>query len=307
MPDDWMTIAPIGHVWRPENAGDLPAAFESSVKLDWLPVWVKDEQFLNMLSWTVRDEIDSEGRYCLLAEYQASVDGEVDPTSPFPSITHKQGVAAEKLRHVNIALWLAAPTALGFRAIIDASRPKGQDWSCRGVTSCPGVEPLGDYRLAQHDSAALSRAKSLYPALRDLSRDNSVWRAVRTLWSALTSPSLETRYILIWIGLESLFGPSSGQEVSFRIAQRISLFLRDDRVDRAECFKAVRSAYTMRSKVVHGRALKKISPEKAEDQAINSEAYLREAITKLLEEPSLLVEFTDEKCRDAYLDGLALG
>jgi hypothetical protein len=137
-------------------------------------------------------------------------------------------------------------------------------------------------------------------------RDGSAWRATRTLWSALISGSPETRYILLWTALESLFGPASGQELSFRIAQRIALFLEQSVEPRKAVFQTVRSAYNLRSQVVHGRPIKKIGPEKADEHTLKTETVLRSSLTAILESPELVARFSDEKQRDAYLDVLAL-
>jgi hypothetical protein len=47
--------------------------------------------------------------------------------------------------------------------------------------------------------------------------------ASRLLWKALTEPTWEMRLLFLWVGLEALYGPNSGQETTHQIAERIQL------------------------------------------------------------------------------------
>lgn len=301
---DWISFAPISSIWRPVNGADLPIQFEADFVLDWTPVYLHRDEFLELLAWSDRDEIGSEGRYSLLVKYQASSDGEVDPSTPFESIRHKQGVAAEKIRLANLALWISEPTSIGFPAVIDVEQ-SGTNWTLRGATIRQRVTPLESYRLSNQSTASLIQAVELYIRIRDMPRDTSAWRAVRLLWSILTSPTPEQRYILLWTALEALFGPEGGQELSFRIAQRMAFFLATEPHARSECFSKAKAAYGLRSKVVHGRSLRKVSPEESDELTLESEEMLRRSLLKILDSPQILDEFSNEKRRDRYFDGLA--
>jgi len=62
----------------------------------------------------------------------------------------------------------------------------------------------------------------------------------------------EDRLIDFMIAAEALFLNDNRQELSFRLATRAAMFLADAKTDRVEIFKAMRAAYDLRSRLVHG-------------------------------------------------------
>jgi hypothetical protein len=106
--------------------------------------------------------------------------------------------------------------------------------------------------------------------------------------------------------LEALFGPEGPSETTYRLAQRIALFLGETREDKRRLFDEAKQAYSWRSKIVHGRRLSKLIPEKSEKLSVVAEDLIRAAFVKIVNAPELLRQF-DSTNRDEFLDGLSFG
>jgi hypothetical protein len=109
------------------------------------------------------------------------------------------------------------------------------------------------------------------------------------------------RYALFWIALEALFGPEDAREMTFRLSQRIALFLAPDRAAARELFNDVKEAYGYRSKIVHGRWRR--DPDGLARMA-EVEAWARQCLIRVLRNAPARASFSDRKQREAYLDGL---
>ena len=69
----------------------------------------------------------------------------------------------------------------------------------------------------------------------------------------MTMYSADRRYPFFWIGLESLFRSNDTNEVSYKLCQRIALFLADNPQDARALFQKAKTCYNTRSKIIHGR------------------------------------------------------
>jgi len=123
------------------------------------------------------------------------------------------------------------------------------------------------------------------------------------LGKMLTSKDWDIRYILIWVALETLFGPEDGREITYRISQRISFFLSNDVEEAKIKFDIAKMNYSWRSKVIHGLKIDKLSKEKSTDILKTSEKLLRASLLKLYDNFDLHSNF-NKKSRDKYLDHL---
>ena len=136
----------------------------------------------------------------------------------------------------------------------------------------------------------------------NLKRDNSLWLANKTLFEALTSNSWETRFLLFWIVLETLFGASS--EVTYRISHRIGFFLSSDRGEAKKICAKVKNCYSWRSKIVHGMR-GKLKESESEEVLYNTERFARDALLKILRNNYLSKVFSGgENQRGKFLDSL---
>ena len=79
-------------------------------------------------------------------------------------------------------------------------------------------------------------------------------RAMRFVEAARHAPDLSFKIAHYCSALETLFTTES-TEVAHKLAERVSFFLGRDSSDRIEIFRAVKAAYNVRSKLVHGGVL----------------------------------------------------
>src|SRR5262249_24425299 len=143
---------------------------------------------------------------------------------------------SEKIRvrisFANLALWMAHPCCIGFQVIGHASRETENDaWIPKHVVSNLSLlkphQQDWEGSLSEQD---IQVAQELTKALTQLARDsNPVWIAARLLWQALTESTWEVRYVLLWVALEALFGPSDPHETTYRLSQQIAFFLANNK------------------------------------------------------------------------------
>ncbi len=148
------------------------------------------------------------------------------------------------------------------------------------------------------------QAGELLGTLLFLGRNGNLWTAIRWLILGLTEQLWDTRYLLQWIALEALFGPDSAQETTYRLSQRIGLFIAGDTEKGKSIFENAKKAYSWRSKIVHGRRLTKLTAEQSAELSLTTESIIRDGIIKILKDPANIKLF-DSKQRDEFLDGLA--
>ena len=106
---------------------------------------------------------------------------------------------------------------------------------------------------------------------------------------------------LLWIALEALFGPEDAREITFRLSQRVALFLAEDRAEAKQLFTMVKKAYSFRSKIVHGRW--KEEPDSLVRMA-EVENLVRRSFGRILSDEAVRDTFVGNG-REAYLDDLA--
>ena len=109
------------------------------------------------------------------------------------------------------------------------------------------------------------------------------------------------RAIVFWVALEALFGPEDGREITFRLSQRLALFLGRSTHDARELFATAKRGYGFRSKLVHGQW--KQDPSSLTRMA-EVEAMVRNSVVRILQEPKLVTLFSGKE-REQYLDELA--
>ncbi|MBX3308523.1 MAG: hypothetical protein KF751_20950, partial [Nitrospira sp.] len=87
--------------------------------------------------------------------------------------------------------------------------------------------------------------------------------AAGATFRALLEQAWPLRFLLHWLAMESLFGPEDGREITFRLSQRVALFLESDKEKAQKLFSEVKNSYSWRSKVVHGLRLSKLKEDES--------------------------------------------
>lgn len=297
----WCTIAPINYS-DPFRNLSVPFQFDRGVTIREVPAWLMTDSFSNHLNSTHRLLLLNSVRYAFYTEYEADALGTPDPGWHGKIVRSIQDVHHEAIVLANLALWLAKPNALGFAAVfhVDGLSEKPNFRSFQEVRS---LEPHLRYEKSYLQLENQTKARELHAALLNLNRAGSVWRSIFSLWQALKEPDWATRYLLLWICLESLFGPEDARELSFRLSQRIGFFLTSDRVEASSVCETARTGYNWRSKVVHGLHLSKLDPEDSIEISMAAEVLVNRSLNKILLDSTLPGLF-DSRKREDYLDRL---
>jgi hypothetical protein len=274
------------------------------IRLEPIPSWVKEDDALKPLARAERKRI-RKAELAFATEYEAQALGSPDPewTGNIPRAI--QSAVDEKFVLAAVALWLVKPCRLSCGPVLHFGR-KGDPGSLRTAGSLNPVLIREDENGNVPTADDLDQTGRCLEAILSLRRDTATWIAVRWLVRALTESTWEARYLWQWIVLEALFGPEGPSETTYRLAQRIALFLGETREDKRRLFDEAKQAYSWRSKIVHGRRLSKLIPEKSEKLSVVAEDLIRAAFVKIVNAPELLRQF-DSTNRDEFLDGLSFG
>lgn len=275
-----------------------PIKFVSDVTVTFglTPDWVRSEKLLSCLSLNHKTNV-SISKFCFSVEYDQNSFGE--PPSEWEG--SKDDWIGTHVRHrivlANTALWLARPSPIGFEVTLTL-KAVGQG-SAAGIRLLPRHSYEKDELTAQD----FKNATTLYPKLVALPNRGTLWTGIQLLWKFLHENFWEARFLLSWIVIETLYGPQSPQELSYRLAQRIAFFLGADAEDAKKLFDIAKTGYAWRSKVVHGLRLNKLDGPKSEELAIQAEDLIRRTLLRILGDQNLIDTF-DSKQREAYLESL---
>jgi hypothetical protein len=268
----------------------LPIQLAGGVRIERVPEWAKHEDATRLESWSTRNHIE-ECDAAFVTEFEA------------PALDSGAQKAAETIFLAGLAMWLAQPTGWS-PAHITHFGDKGHSDSVRQTGDCSILRVSENHSYDVPTQEAFKLAAELHGVILALPRDGTVWASLRYLTIAIPEHLWEPRYAMMWVALESLFGPEDGREITYRMSQRAGLFLGRDTKERAEIFRIARAGYGMRSKVVHGGRLASLTPEKSGEFMLQAESLARSALVKLLKDRELCVVF-DSGGREQYLDELA--
>lgn len=94
--------------------------------------------------------------------------------------------------------------------------------------------------------------------------------------------------------LESLFSTDNA-ELSHKLSERVSIFLKDFGYDPLEVFDDIKGFYGIRSKVTHGDSLKSSKVDNLPNESSKFDSYLRKIMNEILESDELMKIFDGDK------------
>lgn len=109
---------------------------------------------------------------------------------------------------------------------------------------------------------------------------NRVERAFYFLQSARNQSDMGIKVSDYCTTLEALFSTSSS-ELAHQLAERIALFLGQNTPAKSKIYGDIKTAYKIRSKIVHGDALKKKDIDQVIDISILCDEYIRQSFSKI--------------------------
>ena len=293
---------PIFHTVVPFNnlklADDAQFEFGAGLFLTAIPRWVAGQRMLGCLSQHDREAVGL-ATHAFVVTYQAAALGDPDPES-----TGKEPRSIQQTKHEhcllgNLALWLSRPSPVCSTVVIHAqefdAEPVAQQIRWHGPLLCHPNDV--NVRITSTDIPLASR---LHAAFLLLGKGGTLWTALRATCAGLQTNTEVIRFALFWIALEALFGPEDARESTFRLSQRVALFLSGDRSKARDLFVLAKKGYAFRSKIVHGRW--KESPD-SETRMAETEDLLRRSLVRILEDKALMSQFAG-KARETFLDDL---
>ncbi|GLS30553.1 hypothetical protein SAMN04488498_103131 [Mesorhizobium albiziae] len=282
---------------------DAPFELASGIFLEPVPKWVvSDDYLLNLLSYSQRERA-KEAQIVLSARYEAEALGSPDPSWRGSRPRSIQAVIDEKFFLAATALWLVKPSPLSGQLTCHFDR----DLDPQSLRQTSSLYPIrvADVELDNVPTLPdLQRGGDLLQAILSLNRTGSIWTALSLVAKALREGEWTLRFLLQWVAFEALFGPESPSETTFRLSQRIGLFLGESSEERRSIFRQAKDAYSWRSKIVHGVKLHRLTNEKSGKLSEMSEGLLRRSFLKILADKDM-VAVLDSGERDSYLDSLA--
>ncbi len=218
----------------------------------------------------------------------------------------------ETLRAMQQSIWIASGIRVEWDLIF-LMKPEDPHQPCRrwdrlAVQRKPLKAP--DSKLTR---LQLEQAREVCTVIRALSRRGALWTAIRIAAFALDERQGDITLVLLWAGLEALFGPDSAGETVHRTSMNLALFLAPSGEEAQALAKRVKESYTLRSQVVHGRqsglasGSKQKEREKAVALMVDTVGWLREATRRIALNPDLRETFQSGEKRKGYLEGLPYG
>jgi len=302
----WRTVALI-----PDLDLDFPLRGEvevgNGVILTRIPAWLDGARISDDLRWPQIDLIAGRPRFALIRSYEADGLRDPEPTWDDPrDMMTRQQYALHLLMVANLAVWLVQPaTTLRFRNVLHLEQQADGSWwvaEWDHPDARIANRPV-DVGLTPDD---LAKARALNILMVSLRRDGPIWVALRSEWGGLTQGWFHNRYMLLWIGLEALFGPREPGEVRFRLSQNLAFFLAESREAQRRLFDAVRKDYDKRSLIAHGE-LGKVKPTEWQSLMIRAEDWSRSGIVRILEDSEYREVFSSSKRRDDFFRQLVIG
>ena len=228
MKNTWLTCAPITSYRGPPGSILPPIKFANGVKLEAIPDWVRTEKALKFLGWSRRESIKKHAVYGFTVEYEAQSLGDPDPDWKGLKQRSKQEKAIEQIQIANLSIWLSKPCRLSYDAILHFDQP-GDPESIRQAISFMGLVAHHfdvDTELSAED---FETAIAIHDSICSLHRNGNLWTASRIFWRALSERMWEARFLLLWVVMEALFGPTDPREITYRLSQRVAFFLGENR------------------------------------------------------------------------------
>lgn len=296
MKNTWLTCAPITSYWGPLP----PVEFANGVKLEAVPDWVRTEKALKFLGWSRRESIRKHAVFGFTVEYEAQSLGDPDPDWTGLKPRSKQEKAIEQIQLSNLSIWLAKPCRLSYDVILHFDQPENPE-SFRQAISFIGLVAHhfdADTELSSED---FETAIAVHNSICSLHRDGNLWTASRLLGRALSERMWEARFLLLWVVMEALFGPTDPREITYRLSQRVAFFLGRNRDEIEKLFNKTKALYSWRSKTVHGARLSNLPEDKSAQVLHDVEKLARKSMSKILLDDRLIKKF-DGKKRDEFLD-----
>lgn len=302
MKQRWQTVAPIRYHMELPQGIILPYVFAEGIVLDELPEWVKAESTLRAFGATLSVQLKEWTQLGLQVAYEADSLGTPDPNVSVGPERSLQESAFQSTKDINLALWLARPTSFGLLAVLHGEELDGE-WHMRQAARLETLVSLPEYEDLRLEAGDFEIGRALFTTMHALRRGSLLRTAMDATIRGVSERNWVLRFTILWIVMESLYGPTDAHEVTFRISQRIAFFLGKNKEEAFSLFKTAKANYGWRCKVVHGLRVSGLTDDKSLLLMSELENMVRLSLRRILSEPGIQSRF-ESKSRESYLDGL---
>jgi hypothetical protein len=226
------TVVPIHNVDLPQSTS---VDFGGGLRLSATPAWVRNQKLLKRASAQDQEAVEH-ASHAFIVSYEAAALGAPDPGWTGVGPKSIQESKYELCVLGNLALWLTKPSPVCFTLVIHAPQvedePVAQQIQTHGPMLLCHPRDIG----ARITASDLGVAQRLHRGLVAVEPTSAVFTAIRATWAGLQMNIAAIRYALFWIALEALFGPEDAREITYRLSQRLALFLAADRREAKDLF-----------------------------------------------------------------------
>ncbi|MBI2101845.1 hypothetical protein HYT53_04520 [Candidatus Woesearchaeota archaeon] len=148
--------------------------------------------------------------------------------------------------------------------------------SFTGMTS-PNHITRGSKIYELNDLNEIKRLNKFIKKVKDLPKDGQLKIALDNFQQSYDSVSIESAFLNLMIGIESLFSKST-IELSFRLKRNCAIFLGRTKTECLEIYNKMKELYDIRSVLIHGKKFK-LEPE----QVFILRNYVRKSILGFIE------------------------
>jgi Apea-like HEPN len=274
-----------------------------NVTYEQVPTWFRKLAEDNFARQDLGEHADDEHAYCLCTRYDST--GGAEAVTAVTDIPPNDR-ARKALQTASLMLWLSRRTSFAFDRVVIAEEEDHAAWVWKELTSHDVWVALPSYASLDIEAQDFTTSYDLAGKYTQSRAGQTVQTACHALGMSLTQSDWPLRYLTLWLVLESLFGPEDARETTFRLCQRMALFLAPRGEAARSLFKQLNESYRWRSKIVHGMRLQKLEAVKSLALLEALEGWVHSALRKVISSPELLQIFDTSK-REEYLDELALG
>lgn len=214
-------------------------------------------------------------------------------------------ISDEILKRTLISLWITKPTGACIKYFLRYREP----WHTYNAASIARpqswLHPNITYKQCKLNANDLDVFSSISKMIHNIFENRkALRRSLYYLNSALHLQQWESGFVMFTITLESLFTTDSN-EITHKIAERIAWFLESNPEKRQEVFNQMKEIYQIRSKIVHGADIRKMSSERSRKLLADLEYLTQKIMKKILQDQSLVDSFSDkQKNREKFLTSI---
>jgi hypothetical protein len=296
-------IALLNPHWHAVPMDNQPRKVTPEVTYEPVPPWFKTLANDDFAKDDLGEHARVEGAYCLCTRYEAEPPQHLEAATTAGAAPSPHHEARRSLQTASLMLWLSKRTSFGYDRIALAQQ-EAEGWVWRELTSHDLRVALPSYHSTDIEPTDFAAAYQFATVYAKAKPQGTIRTACHALGMSLSQSDWPLRYLSLWLVLESLFGPEDARETTFRLCQRMALFISPRGQEAVALFKKLNESYRWRSKIVHGMRLQKLEPDKSLELLELLESWVHGSLRTILQNEQSLTNF-DSSSREAYLDHLA--